>query len=173
MHSNWFSFLSASRRPVRPLGGKVYIETHGCQMNEHDSARMRDVLHDRLRMTATGDPEEADLLLLNTCSVREKAQEKVFSRLGTLARYKRDRPGALIGVGGCVASQEGDALRRRAPQVDIVFGPQTLHRLPELIEKACAASRRWTRVFRRLRNTTSFPHPRWRGFGVRIHHGRV
>ena len=107
-------------------------------MNEHDSARMRDVLHDRLRMTATGDPEEADLLLLNTCSVREKAQEKVFSRLGTLARYKRDRPGALIGVGGCVASQEGDALRRRAPQVDIVFGPQTLHRLPELIEKACA-----------------------------------
>jgi len=118
------------------MAGKVYIETHGCQMNEYDSARMRDVLQDRLGMTPTSDEAEADLFLLNTCSVREKAQEKVFSRLGRLARYKESRPDVLIGVGGCVASQEGEALRRRAPQVDLVFGPQTLHRLPDLIMRA-------------------------------------
>lgn len=118
------------------MAGKVYIETHGCQMNEYDSARMRDVLQDRLGMTPTSDEAEADLFLLNTCSVREKAQEKVFSRLGRLARHKESRPNVLIGVGGCVASQEGEALRRRAPQVDLVFGPQTLHRLPDLITRA-------------------------------------
>ena len=118
------------------MTGKVYIETHGCQMNEYDSAKMRDVLRDRLGMTPTADEAEADLFLLNTCSVREKAQEKVFSRLGRLARYKKSKPGVLIGVGGCVASQEGEALRRRAPQVDLVFGPQTLHRLPDLILQA-------------------------------------
>ena len=118
------------------MAGKVYIETHGCQMNEYDSARMRDVLETRLGLQPTTDEAAADVLLLNTCSVREKAQEKVFSRLGRLGRYKQARPGLLIGVGGCVASQEGANLRRRAPQVDIVFGPQTLHRLPELIEQA-------------------------------------
>ncbi len=118
------------------MAGKVYIETHGCQMNEYDSARMRDVLQDRLGMTLTSDEAEADLFLLNTCSVREKAQEKVFSRLGRLARHKESRPDVLIGVGGCVASQEGEALRQRAPQVDLVFGPQTLHRLPDLITRA-------------------------------------
>ena len=118
------------------MAGKVYIETHGCQMNEYDSARMRDVLEERLGMTPTLDESEADLFLLNTCSIREKAQEKVFSRLGRLAQHKRRNPEVLIGVGGCVASQEGDALRQRAPQVDLVFGPQTLHRLPELIEQA-------------------------------------
>ncbi len=118
------------------MSGKVYIETHGCQMNEYDSARMRDVLQDRLGMVPTSDEAEADLFLLNTCSVREKAQEKVFSRLGRLARHKESRPGVLIGVGGCVASQEGEALRERAPQVDLVFGPQTLHRLPDLILQA-------------------------------------
>lgn len=118
------------------MAGKVYIETHGCQMNEYDSARMRDVLQDRLGMTPTSDEAEADLFLLNTCSVREKAQEKVFSRLGRLARHKESRPDVLIGVGGCVASQEGEALRQRAPQVDLVFGPQTLHRLPDLIMRA-------------------------------------
>ena len=118
------------------MAGKVYIETHGCQMNEYDSARMRDVLRDRLGMTPTSDEAEADLFLLNTCSVREKAQEKVFSRLGRLARHKESRPDVLIGVGGCVASQEGEALRQRAPQVDLVFGPQTLHRLPDLITRA-------------------------------------
>ena len=118
------------------MAGKVYIETHGCQMNEYDSARMRDVLQDRLGMTPTSDEAEADLFLLNTCSVREKAQEKVFSRLGRLARYKKSKPEVLIGVGGCVASQEGEALRQRAPQVDLVFGPQTLHRLPDLIMQA-------------------------------------
>ena len=118
------------------MGGKVYIETHGCQMNEYDSARIRDVLRERLGMTPVSDEAEADLLLLNTCSVREKAQEKVFSRLGRFARHKQLRPNVLIGVGGCVASQEGEALRRRAPQVDLVFGPQTLHRLPDMIEQA-------------------------------------
>ena len=121
-----------------PMTGRVYIETHGCQMNEHDSARMRDVLRERLGLRPTADPAAADLLLLNTCSVREKAEEKVFSRLGQLARHKRARPGALIGVGGCVASQQGAALRRRAPEVDLVFGPQTLHRLPELVRAARA-----------------------------------
>ena len=120
------------------MTGKVYIETHGCQMNEYDSARMQDVLHERLGMETTSDEAEADLVLLNTCSVREKAQEKVFSRLGRLARRKQASPDLLIGVGGCVASQEGEALRTRAPQVDLVFGPQTLHRLPELIEQARA-----------------------------------
>ena len=118
------------------MAGKVFIETHGCQMNEYDSARMRDVLKDRLGMVPTSNEAEADLFLLNTCSVREKAQEKVFSRLGRLARHKESRPDVLIGVGGCVASQEGEALRQRAPQVDLVFGPQTLHRLPDLIMRA-------------------------------------
>ena len=118
------------------MAGKVYIETHGCQMNEYDSARMRDVLRDRLGMVSTSNEIEADLFLLNTCSVREKAQEKVFSRLGRLAQHKESRPDVLIGVGGCVASQEGAALRERAPQVDLVFGPQTLHRLPDMIMQA-------------------------------------
>ena len=118
------------------MTGKVYIETHGCQMNEYDSARMRDVLEDRLGFIPTTDVAEADLLLLNTCSVREKAQQKVFSRLGQLKVYKQANPEVLIGVGGCVASQEGEQLRRRAPQVDFVFGPQTLHRLPALVEQA-------------------------------------
>ncbi len=118
------------------MAGKYFIETHGCQMNEYDSARMRDVLQKQLGMTPATHESEADVMLLNTCSVREKAQEKVFSRLGRLGRYKQVRPEVLIGVGGCVASQEGENLRRRAPQVDIVFGPQTLHRLPQLIEQA-------------------------------------
>ena len=120
------------------MSGRVYIETHGCQMNEHDSARLRDVLRERLGLRPAADPAAADLLLLNTCSVREKAEEKVFSRLGQLARHKRARPGVLLGVGGCVASQQGAALRARAPEVDLVFGPQTLHRLPELVRAARA-----------------------------------
>ncbi|MFO1430663.1 MAG: tRNA (N6-isopentenyl adenosine(37)-C2)-methylthiotransferase MiaB [Candidatus Competibacteraceae bacterium] len=112
---------------------KLYVKTHGCQMNEYDSAKMADVLHEAHGMELTDDPLDADVLLLNTCSIREKAQEKVFSQLGTWRALKQLRPGLIIGVGGCVASQEGEALRERAPYVDIVFGPQTLHRLPAMI----------------------------------------
>ncbi len=115
---------------------KVYIKTHGCQMNEYDSDKMADVLVDVKEMEVTQNPEEADVLLLNTCSIREKAQEKVFSQLGQWNKLKQKNPDLVIGVGGCVASQEGDALKKRAPQVDVVFGPQTLHRLPELIDRA-------------------------------------
>jgi tRNA-2-methylthio-N6-dimethylallyladenosine synthase len=117
------------------MGQKVYIKTHGCQMNEYDSARMLDVLQVRGGMELTDDPGEADVLLLNTCSIREKAQEKVFSELGRWRELKQGRPDLVIGVGGCVASQEGEALRRRVPSVDIVFGPQTLHRLPEMVRR--------------------------------------
>lgn len=115
---------------------KLFIKTHGCQMNEYDTNKMADVLHAAYGMATTQDPAEADIILLNTCSVREKAQEKVFSELGRLRPLKDKKPHLLIGVGGCVASQEGDAIVKRAPFVDIVFGPQTLHRLPELVENA-------------------------------------
>ena len=114
---------------------KLYIETLGCQMNEYDSAKMRDVLNASHGFELTDDPEQADVLLMNTCSVREKAQEKVFSELGRWRPLKQNRPGVVIGVGGCVASQEGEALQKRAPFVDLVFGPQTLHRLPQLLEQ--------------------------------------
>jgi tRNA-2-methylthio-N6-dimethylallyladenosine synthase len=113
---------------------KVFIKTFGCQMNEYDSDKMADVLELSDDMTRCDRPEDADLILLNTCSVREKAQEKVFSDLGRLRELKKKNPDLLIGVGGCVASQEGDAIVKRAPYVDLVFGPQTLHRLPALLE---------------------------------------
>ena len=113
--------------------GKVFIETHGCQMNEYDSAKMADVLAEHEGLELTDNAAEADVILVNTCSIREKAQEKVFSQLGRWRQLKQgDRP-VLIGVGGCVASQEGEGIVKRAPYVDLVFGPQTLHRLPELI----------------------------------------
>ncbi len=115
---------------------KLYIKTQGCQMNEYDSDKMADVLSDVKNMELTQNPEEADVLLLNTCSIREKAQEKVFSELGRWSKLKQKNPNLVIGVGGCVASQEGEALKKRAPQVDVVFGPQTLHRLPDLIDQA-------------------------------------
>lgn len=115
---------------------KLYIKTHGCQMNEYDSQKMRDVLHASHEFTQTDDPSDADVILFNTCSVREKAQEKVFSDLGRAREIKLRKPHLIIGVGGCVASQEGDTIVKRAPYVDVVFGPQTLHRLPELIEAA-------------------------------------
>lgn len=115
---------------------KLYIKTYGCQMNEYDSARMRDVLAASHGLTETDDPAEASVILLNTCSIREKAQEKVFSQLGHWRDWKQARPELVIGVGGCVASQEGDAIVKRAPFVDLVFGPQTLHRLPAMIEAA-------------------------------------
>jgi len=114
-------------------GKKVYIRTFGCQMNEYDSDKMSDVMSAARGYTPTNDPEEADLILFNTCSVREKAQEKVFSDLGRVKHLKKK--GVLIGVGGCVASQEGAAIIERAPYVDVVFGPQTLHRLPQLLER--------------------------------------
>ncbi|MEZ5508298.1 MAG: tRNA (N6-isopentenyl adenosine(37)-C2)-methylthiotransferase MiaB [Gammaproteobacteria bacterium] len=113
---------------------KLFIETHGCQMNEYDSARMADLLGVTHQLEITDNAEEADVLLLNTCSVREKAQEKVFHQLGRWKKLKEKNPELLIGVGGCVASQEGDAIRQRAPFVDMVFGPQTLHRLPKMID---------------------------------------
>lgn len=116
------------------MAGKVFIKTHGCQMNEYDSAKMVDVLAAAHNMQLAGSAEEADVLLLNTCSIREKAQEKVFSQLGQWRELKDSNPAIIIGVGGCVASQEGEALRERAPFVDLVFGPQTLHRLPAMIE---------------------------------------
>ncbi|HTD06566.1 tRNA (N6-isopentenyl adenosine(37)-C2)-methylthiotransferase MiaB [Undibacterium sp.] len=112
---------------------KIYIKTFGCQMNEYDSDKMADVLNASDGMIKTDKPEDADVILLNTCSVREKAQEKVFSDLGRLRELKLKKPGLVIGVGGCVASQEGDAIVKRAPYVDVVFGPQTLHRLPQML----------------------------------------
>jgi len=112
---------------------KLYIKTFGCQMNEYDSSRMADALQASHGLELTEAPEEADVLLLNTCSVREKPQEKVFSELGRWRQLKQNRPNMVIGVGGCVASQEGDAIRQRAPYVDLVFGPQTLHRLPTML----------------------------------------
>ena len=115
---------------------KLYVKTHGCQMNEYDSARLADMLGQSHGAVPVDDPAQADILLLNTCSIREKAAEKVFSELGRWKRFKEAKAGALIGVGGCVASQEGEAIVDRAPFVDIVFGPQTLHRLPELVERA-------------------------------------
>jgi len=114
---------------------KLHIVTHGCQMNEYDSARMRDLLGDSHQMITTDNPEEADVLLLNTCSIREKAQEKVFHQLGRWKHLKDKNPNLMIGVGGCVASQEGEAIAKRAPFVDLVFGPQTLHRLPEMMNE--------------------------------------
>ena len=119
----------------------LYIKTYGCQMNEYDAERMADVLAVSHGLRLVDDPALADMLLLNTCSIREKAEDKVFTQLGFWRPFKERRPEVVIGVGGCVASQEGERLRRRAPYVDLVFGPQTLHRLPDLLD-ACLAERR-------------------------------
>ncbi|MBB5215172.1 tRNA (N6-isopentenyl adenosine(37)-C2)-methylthiotransferase MiaB [Parapusillimonas granuli] len=124
-----------------PPARKLFIRTFGCQMNEYDSAKMADVLHDDQGVELTQDPEEADIILFNTCSVREKAQEKVFSDLGRIQHLKQNKPDLIIGVGGCVASQEGEAIVKRASYVDVVFGPQTLHRLPELIARRRVSGR--------------------------------
>lgn len=122
--------MSDTSTPVK----KLFIQTHGCQMNEYDSARMRDLLGSTHQMVTTENAEEADVLLVNTCSIREKAQEKLFHQLGRWKPLKDKNPNLIIGVGGCVASQEGEAIAKRAPYVDLIFGPQTLHRLPEMIE---------------------------------------
>ncbi|WP_348815540.1 tRNA (N6-isopentenyl adenosine(37)-C2)-methylthiotransferase MiaB [Halomonas sp. H10-59] len=113
---------------------KLFIKTHGCQMNEYDSARMADLLGDSHQMELTDNEQDADVILLNTCSIREKAQEKVFHQLGRWKKLKQSNPDLVIGVGGCVASQEGEAIRKRAPHVDMVFGPQTLHRVPSMLD---------------------------------------
>jgi len=146
------------------LPGRVYIKTFGCQMNEYDSSRMLDVLRSRHGLEPTDNPAEADLLLLNTCSVRDKAQEKVFSHLGRFRELKQARPGLLIGVGGCVASQEGEELLRRAPFVDLVFGPQTLHRLPDFIDEVRARGRPVVDVsFPEIEKFDCLPEPRAAG----------
>ena len=127
--------MNGFRVKVGTVSKKVFIKTFGCQMNEYDSDKMVDVLNASEGLTKTDNPEEADVILFNTCSVREKAQEKVFSDLGRIKHLKQLNPNLVIGVGGCVASQEGEHIVERAPYVDVVFGPQTLHRLPELIAK--------------------------------------
>ena len=133
----------------------------GCQMNEYDSDKMADVLHESHGYELTSNPDEADLLLVNTCSIREKAQEKVFSELGRWRPLKEKRPDVMIGVGGCVASQEGEGISKRAPFVDIVFGPQTLHRLPELIEDARATGNPVVDIsFPEIEKFDSLPEPR-------------
>ena len=114
---------------------KFFIKTHGCQMNEYDSDKLGDVLTKNLKMIQTNIVDDADLLLLNTCSIREKAQEKVFHQLGRWQKIKKNKPNLLIAVGGCVASQEGRKIRARSPEVDIIFGPQTIHRLPKMIRE--------------------------------------
>jgi tRNA-2-methylthio-N6-dimethylallyladenosine synthase len=116
------------------MAKKLFIKTHGCQMNEYDSSRMADLLGESHALELTDNPDDADVLLLNTCSIREKAQEKVFHQLGRWRKLKDRNPDLVIGVGGCVASQEGEAIYKRAPYVDMIFGPQTLHRLPEMID---------------------------------------
>lgn len=121
------------------MARKLFIKTHGCQMNEYDSQRMADLLEASHSLELVETPEAADVLILNTCSIREKAQEKVFHQLGRWRKLKDKKPELVIGVGGCVASQEGTAIRKRAPYVDVVFGPQTLHRLPHLIDQAAGS----------------------------------
>src|SRR5210317_867848 len=146
------------------MAKKLYIKTFGCQMNEYDSDKMAAVLRESHGYELTDDVAEADLLLVNTCSIREKAQEKVFSELGRWRPLKDKRPGVLIGVGGCVASQEGEGITKRAPFVDVVFGPQTLHRLPQLIEDA--GSRRASVVdvsFPEIEKFDRLPEPRAEG----------
>ncbi|WP_036246997.1 tRNA (N6-isopentenyl adenosine(37)-C2)-methylthiotransferase MiaB [Methylobacter sp. BBA5.1] len=143
---------------------KLYIQTNGCQMNEYDSDKMRDVLKASHGLELIDDPKQADVLLLNTCSIREKAQEKVFSALGKWRKIKDQRPDVIIGVGGCVASQEGAAIQKRAPYVDIVFGPQTLHRLPQLLDQARTKQERVVDVsFPEIEKFDALPEPRAEG----------
>jgi tRNA-2-methylthio-N6-dimethylallyladenosine synthase len=146
------------------MSRRYFIKTYGCQMNEYDSARMADVLHAGGDLTATDNAAEADVLLMNTCSVREKAQEKVFSLLGEWRKLKALRPEIIIGVGGCVASQEGEAITERAPFVDLVFGPQTLHRLPEMIAELRRTGRSVVDVsFPEIEKFDHLPAPRAEG----------
>jgi tRNA-2-methylthio-N6-dimethylallyladenosine synthase len=144
-----------------PTPKKLYIKTWGCQMNEYDSQKMGDVLDAANGMTLTDNAEEADVILLNTCSIREKAQEKVFSQLGQWKELKRHKPELVIGVGGCVASQEGAAIRERAPYVDLVFGPQTLHRLPEMLSEVRSSGQSVVDIsFPEIEKFDNLPEPR-------------
>jgi tRNA-2-methylthio-N6-dimethylallyladenosine synthase len=146
------------------MPGRLYIKTFGCQMNEYDSSKMGDVLEDSNGMTLTDNPAEADVLLVNTCSVREKAQEKVFSLLGEWRLLKQARPHVVIGVGGCVASQEGEGITRRAPFVDLVFGPQTLHRLPAMLDGLKQTGRSQIDIsFPEIEKFDSLPQPKSAG----------
>ena len=143
------------------MAKKLFIQTHGCQMNEYDSSRMADLLGEHQAMELTDNPDEADVILLNTCSIREKAQEKVFSELGRWRPLKEKTPELIIGVGGCVASQEGTAIRDRASYVDVVFGPQTLHRLPEMINAARTTQQPQVDVsFPEIEKFDALPEPR-------------
>jgi tRNA-2-methylthio-N6-dimethylallyladenosine synthase len=146
------------------MAGRFYLKTFGCQMNEYDSARLADVLRGGLGLAPTEDPAAAELLLMNTCSVREKAQDKVYSLLGEWRAYKQQRPEVIIGVGGCVASQEGEAITARAPCVDLVFGPQTLHRLPAMIAELRRHGRPVIDLsFPAIEKFDSLPEPRAHG----------
>jgi len=145
------------------MPGKVFIRTFGCQMNEYDSQKMRDVLRESHGLEETEHAEQADVLLLNTCSIREKAQEKVFSQLGQWRPWKESNPDLVIGVGGCVASQEGEAIRARAPFVDLVFGPQTLHRLPHMIDAARRGEASVDISFPEIEKFDRLPEPRSEG----------
>src|SRR5699024_3187644 len=154
--------LRISRRAF--MSGKLFIKTHGCQMNEYDSAKMADVLKASHGLELTDDESEADVILINTCSIREKAQEKVFSQLGRWKSFKKDGKPVVIGVGGCVASQEGEAIVKRAPYVDLVFGPQTLHRLPEMIEANRATHQPQVDIsFPEIEKFDALPEPRAEG----------
>jgi tRNA-2-methylthio-N6-dimethylallyladenosine synthase len=151
------------------MPGRYYIKTFGCQMNEYDSARMGDVLGAGAGLQPTDNPAEADVLLMNTCSVREKAEDKVYSLLGEWRELKKLKPQVLIGVGGCVASQEGDAITRRAPYVDLVFGPQTLHRLPDMIGELKRTGRAVVDVsFPEVEKFDNLPAPRAEGSSAYI-----
>jgi tRNA-2-methylthio-N6-dimethylallyladenosine synthase len=159
-------FLATGSTPEsrKMRAAKLYIRTFGCQMNEYDSDKMADVLNAADGVVKTDSPEDADVILFNTCSVREKAQEKVFSDLGRVKHLKRRNPDLVIGVGGCVASQEGAAIIERAPYVDVVFGPQTLHRLPELIRRRRATGRAQVDIsFPEIEKFDHLPPPRVEG----------
>ncbi len=146
------------------MSKKLYIKTNGCQMNEYDSTKMADVLFQSHGFEQTNEVSEADVILLNTCSIREKAQEKVFSQLGQWRQYKQKNPHVIIGVGGCVASQEGGDLIKRAPFVDLVFGPQTLHRLPAMIEERLASHKPVVDIsFPEIEKFDHLPKPRAEG----------
>ena len=146
------------------MARKLYIKTFGCQMNEYDSEKISDVLAESHNLELTPNPEEADVLLLNTCSIREKAQEKVFSQLGRWKTWKQDKPDLVIGVGGCVASQEGDAIQKRAPYVDVVFGPQTIHRLPDMLNSVGQAHQHVVDIsFPEIEKFDHLPEPKAEG----------
>ena len=146
------------------MTAKLFIKTHGCQMNEYDSDRIADLLSASHELTVTNKPDDAEVILINTCSIREKAQEKVFSELGRYKVFKEINPNLIVGVGGCVASQEGEAIRQRAPFVDLVFGPQTLHRLPEMLEARRKSGKAQVDIsFPEVEKFDRLPEPRLEG----------